>query len=77
MNPLEWFFVVIYTQGTKFFSLLGLYFGDTTWKIVTCTWLNAVEFLTKEPPTGSNTGSILSAAISGLVSFSAKQEGGN
>lgn len=52
------FFVAIYTHGTKFFSFLGLCFGDITLKTVTCTWLNAVEFLTKEPPTGNNTGGI-------------------
>lgn len=23
-----------------------------TWKIITCTWLDVAEFLTKEPPTG-------------------------
>lgn len=61
----------------KFF--IGLYFGDTALKIVTCTWLNAVEFLTKEPPTGNSTGSILSAAISehNTLTFAAKEHGGN
>lgn len=74
------FFVVVYAHiviYAKLFSFLSLYFGDTTSKTVTCTWLNAVGFLTKEPPTGNNTGSILSAAVSELISLASKEDGGN
>lgn len=36
-----------------------------------------MEFLTQEPPTGNNTGGTLSAAISELIFFAAKEDGGN
>jgi len=43
--------------------LLVCILGIWTWKISTCTWLDVAEFLTKEPPTGKNTGKVLRAAV--------------
>lgn len=65
----------IYTHGTQSFSL-GLCCGDTIRKIITCTCLDVTGFLSKEPPTGENTGSAIRAALSELITSAAKG-GGN
>lgn len=69
-------FLIIYMYGTHSLSLLHLYFGAMTWKIITWTWLDVAEFLSEEPPAGKNTGSMLRAAVSELTRSAAKEEGG-